>query len=462
MISGLCGRFRIHFAGAVGRIRNSVAGRAFQCVFGFAETHIFPVQILLLLLYRGALDLVYLKWLSPRYAYSGFTTDISLPLYLLSWVLLAVIAPFTVGLHQDDRPSASIVLLLSYFYFVPLTSYSGCKGSSLSFLLFGAAYWVLLLIFQYVLPPVAFKPLALRHSRMLFTGISVFSALLVLFVSGKYTHFRIFLNFIDVYGVRAEAAGYQMPGILSYLLSFMTITLSMSLLFWLQRKKYAAVVGLLVIYLFYYSIAADKSNFLFLLLLLGCYWVYRPWMRRYAALFLSGGILGVGLCCSVVSILPMSMLMRRLMYIPVQISEACQQFAAENPWNLFRYGIMGKLGFSPLYTQSIPRVIGEFMGELSTNANNGLLGDLFVNLPAALGLLLMPLVLVLCFRLLDMVSRGLPQKIFISFCVYHAVSFINTSWSTVLLSHGFLLNCVLLYIFPRKEMRSHELSDHHV
>ena len=102
------------------------------------------------------------------------------------------------------------------------------------------------------------------------------------------------------------------------------------------------------------------------------------------------------------------------------------------------------------------------MGEAPTHANNGLLGDLFVNLPTSLGLILMPLLLVLCFRLLDMVSHGLPQKILISFCVYYAVSFINTSWSIVLLSHGFLFSCALLYVFPRKEISSYDLSSSHV
>lgn len=459
-VSALQGVLRKDLAGAACRIKDSKIVRLAQRIRDVAEKHIFLVQILFLLFYRAALDIVYIKWMSPVYAYSGFTTNISQPLYMLSWVLLIVIAPFVAGLHQDDRPSTSVVLIISYFYFLPLTSYCGCKGSA-SFLLCGAVYWGLLLALQYVLPSIVLKPLALRHGRIFFGGISILSALLVLFVSGKYTNFRIFLNFIDVYGVRAEAAEYQMPSILSYLLSFMTITLTMSLLYWLQRKKYVAVIGLLVVYLLFYSIEAQKSNFLFLVLMMGCYWIYRSWMRRYAAAFLTGGILGVGLCCSAVSIIPMSLMMRRLMYIPVQISEACEQFATENPWNLFRYGLMGKLGFSPLYSESIPRVIGEYMGEAPTHANNGLLGDLFVNLPTVIGLLIMPLLLILCLRLLDMVSEGLPQKILISFCVYYAVSFINTSWSTVLLSHGFLLSCALLYVYPRKEMCPHELSAGH-
>lgn len=462
VLSVLRETFRGKCAGFICCIKDTKAVQFFLRRLSIAADHIYLAQVLFLLLYRAVLDLVYIKWLSPVYAYSGFTTDLSWPLYLLSWALLLVFAFFVAGLHADARPSSSLVLLVSYFYFVPLTSYCGCKGSSVSFLLCGAVYWGLLLFFQYVLPSIELRPLALRHSRMLFSAVSVFSALLVLFVSGKYTHFRIFLNFIDVYGIRAEAAGYQMPRILSYLLSFMTMTLAMSLLYWLQRKKYAAVAGLLVVYLFYYSIAAHKSNFLFLILLLGCYWFYRIWMRRYAALFLSGGVLAVGLFSAVVSIIPMSVFLRRLMYIPLQISEACEQFAAENPWNLFRYGIMGKLGFSPIYSESIPRVVGEFMGEAPTHANNGLLGDLFVNLPTALGLILMPLLLVLCFRLLDMVSHGLPQKILISFCVYYAVSFINTSWSIVLLSHGFLFSCALLYVFPRKEISSYDLSSSHV
>ena len=45
-------------------------------------------------------------------------------------------------------------------------------------------------------------------------------------------------------------------------------------------------------------------------------------------------------------------------------------------------------------------------------------------------------------------ARDIPQKIYIGLCVFFAMSFCNGSWSTVLLSGGFLMACIFLYLFP--------------
>ena len=115
--------------------------------------------------------------------------------------------------------------------------------------------------------------------------------------------------------------------------------------------------------------------------------------------------------------------------------------------NLFRDGILGKLSYDPVYSIKIPKVIGEYMGT-GSSANNGLVGDMYANLPVVLGVFLMPLILVILFRLLDAAARDIPQKIYIGLCVFFAMSFCNGSWSTVLLSGGFLMACIFLYLFP--------------
>ena len=97
------------------------------------------------------------------------------------------------------------------------------------------------------------------------------------------------------------------------------------------------------------------------------------------------------------------------------------------------------------------QLIQSSLESFETNANNGLLGDMFANLPILFGLLLMPLLLILCFRLMDLATEKVPLKYLVPFCVFFASAFMNGSWGTVLLSHGFLVACLLLYIFPREE-----------
>ena len=421
-------------------------------IYCYCDRNPFPIHCVLILLYRLSLDFLYLTELSPAYAYSGFTTAWNPFYYLCSILVLVVFVPFVAGLiQQEKRPSSILVTLLNYLYFIPLTSYVGCKGADFTFFLCGIIYWAIMLAWQYCIPTIQLRPLPLQKGKVLFVWLTIISVCLVLFISGKYTGFRLTLDFINVYGIRGEASTYAIPSLLQYLLSFMTMVLSIVILYWSKRRHFVIVAGLVVVYLFYFSIGAHKSVFLFLLLLLGCYLLYRKWMLRWAPGFL---ILGVGACwltSKVGFIMPMSILIRRLMYVPVSLGETYLQFFQNNPIDLFRNGLMGKLSFDSIYSTNIPSVIGEFVGSPEMDANTGLIGDMVANLPVPLGLLLMPLILVICFRVLDLVTYRLPTKITVSFCAFFSITFMNSSWSTTLLSHGYLLACLLLYLFPRKE-----------
>lgn len=411
-----------------------------------------PIQCIFALVYRLVLDAVYLTALSPVYTYAGFTTDIFVLQYILSWLVVLILVPMIVSIQQkEQRPSSILVTLLNYLYFIPMTSYIGCKGSTFGLLIDATIYWTVLLTIEIKLPTIQLKRLQLHHTDQLFKWITLAAVVLVMAVSGYYTGFRVKLNMSDVYTVRAEAAAYSMPVLISYALSMMKVLLPIIILYWLQAKKWLRVLALLIVYVFYYSIAAQKSVFMLLFLMLGGYFFYRNWMMRYFGAILSAGVLVCGLLYSMFGILdPMSLLVRRLMYLPVQLSEVYREFFSSNPLDMFRESIVGKLGFDSMYSDGMPKVIGEFMNT-GSNANNGMLGDMYANLPTAIGVFIMPFVVILCFRLLNICAEKLPTAITISICVNYGIGFANGAWSTILLSHGLLLACFLLYIFPIKK-----------
>lgn len=436
----------------VQRVLNSRITMWFGHVFAHCRENPFPAQILLTIAYRLVLDLLYIASISPLYAYSGLTLDIEPLRYLASLLSMVIFAPFVAKLINDGTPSAILVTVLNFLYFIPFTSYCGCKGSDMSFFLIGLAYWALLLLLQCRIPVLALRPLNTKSVHPFAKLLTIGAILLVLGISGKYTGFRLTLDFINVYDVRLEARSYSMPTLLSYALSAMTVVLAVLLMYWLKKKKYIVVAVLGVTYLFYFSIGAHKSVFLLLALVIAAFFFYRDWMLRWlpGALTVAAGIALLEEKL-VGSFYIMTLFFRRMMYLPVKISEQRFVFFQENPLNLFRDGIMGKLSFESIYSSTIARVIGEYRGNPEESANNGLLGDLFTNLPIGLGLILMPLILILCFRLLDLAAAKLERKYLLPFCILFANSFINGSWSTVLLSGGFLLACVLLYFFPKEE-----------
>lgn len=417
-----------------------------------AEKHRFILQIFFVLLYRIILDVTYLNIISPLYAYAKFTTNLHPVYYGCTLLVIILFAPFVARLQEERTASSALLTVIHYIYFIPFTSYCGCYGASAEFFLVGIAYWVILLLFQYKIPVLLLSPLSSKHISKIYNALTIFAVVFTMFISGRYTGFRFTLDFLDVYGIRAEAATYQIPGILAYALSMTGILLALLMLYWLNRKKYLIVVGLFIVYLFFFSISALKSIFFFGLLLIACHFFYRTWMLRWIgglmSLFTSASILEYVL---LKSYFLSGVFIRRMMYIPLQIAETAANFFAENPLNLFRFGIMSKFSFEPIYSMDIPVLVAEAAGEVSS-ANTGLLGDMYENLPTLLGILLMPLIIIICFRVLDAVSHRLPAKIVFPICIYYAANFTNASWSAVLLTHGFILACILLYLFSSKEI----------
>lgn len=434
------------------RVRESFAVRFLGGVAAALQKNPFPAQVFFILLFRLLLDVLYVTMLSPTYSYARMTVNLIPVQYLCSWAVVAAFAPLVARLNEGQSASSIIVTLINYLYFIPMTTYCGCKGTDPAFLVVAVLYWALLLLWQFRVPKVALAPVPARHMNVVFSLLTVGSVLLVLYISGRYTGFRFTLNFIDVYDIRFESMAYNIPRLLNYALTSMTVVLSVLLLYWMQKKRWVIFAGLVFIFLLYYSIGAHKAVFFFLFLVLACRLLYRPWMLRWAPGLLSLAVLAAMLEKKIIGTIYLMFLgIYRMMLLPVQLAEESMAYFQDNPLNLFRDGILGKLSFDSIYSTGIQYVMGEQSCYPESFANNGLLGDMFINLPVLLGLLLMPLVLVLCFRLLDLVSRRTAPKVLVAFCVYFANSFINVSWSTVLLTNGYLLACVLLYFFPKEE-----------
>ena len=86
---------------------------------------------------------------------------------------------------------------------------------------------LVLLAVQLRMPTILVPKLPHRHTSLLFFLVSVGACLFVMGISGIYTGFRLKLNLSDVYGIRAEAAAYDIPGLFAYVLSWMNVSTSL-------------------------------------------------------------------------------------------------------------------------------------------------------------------------------------------------------------------------------------------
>lgn len=438
------------------RLRETRLAQVVLRFFALCERHSFLTQCLLVVLLRLSLDILYVTVLSPIYGYSGFTTSIQPLFYSVSWIGLLVFLPFVVRIGELRTPSSLMVNFMNYLFFIPATSFAGCYRCETRFFIILLLFWASLLFFQFRLP-ILFLRQAERHAnRTVMILLTVFSSVFVLYISGRYTGFRFTLDITNEYLYRLEAREYPVSAFSSYLLSMLPLALSILIFYWTECRKWLISAALIVVYIFLFSYDTQKSIFFILLLVLVCRFFFREWMLRWAsgllllftaAAFAENKIIG--------TFFLVGAFIRRMMFLPIRLCTQYDSFFRMNPLSLYRDGIMGKLSFSSIYPMPTARIIGEYLGNSETNANTGLLGDLFANLPLFPGIILLPLILVICFRLLDMAAHSSRQQMIVPISFYYACCFVSGFWSTTLLSNGFLLICILLYFYPNEEGLSH-------
>lgn len=400
------------------------------------------------LLYKGVFDILYLKCVGGVHAY--FSICPSTLNIICGWLITLIMSLAFTGFYRQNTASAVMLIIFNMFYFIPMTTYCGYAGGSASFLFWGIIYWMLLTALQLKMPVVVWsKETRTGSDKRRIWILSILAAVPVLYVWARYTGFRLLFNLGAIYEVRAEAAGYAIPLPVQYLLNMMPVIIALLMVQTLRNRQYLASLFLLAVVFIDFSIAGHKTVILFPVILIGGYIFYR---KNMISLILPAGVLleimaiaenflGRGLFVTLV--------FRRMGLVLAQLSEFYYRFFSYSSTDLFRQGIIGKLGFHSIYSQRIANVIGNNFETQVVNCNNGLMADAWANL-GIIGIFVMPVVVAYCLRLLDFASHKVDVRLIIGIVVYYAFSFANSQWSTVLLTHGFILMCLLLLFFPRE------------
>ena len=398
-------------------------------------------------IYKAILDLIFLKFIIGYHSF--FYLHYSIPNIANGWLITFIMAVFIVDIYHQNTASSVMLLILDLFYFIPMTTYCAYGGGASSFLFWGIVYWSILTILQFKAPVLVYETQSnsdIGYKSMLI--LTALAAAPILYVWVRYTHCRILTNLSIIYEIRAEAAQYTMPAALNYLLNIMPIVVAMLIVMALCKKKYILSITLLALMFVDFSIAGHKIILFFPLVLVGGFVFYRkemicdivPGAVVVELLAIAEQLLGKGLMISFV--------FRRMGIVLAQLSEYYYRFFLHNSIDFFRQGVLGKFGFDTIYSQTIPNVIGNNFETQVISCNNGLMADAWANL-GFIGVLIMPVIVLFCMRLLDFTSYGIDMRLLIGLIIYYTFSFANSQWSTVLLTHGYIIMCILLLFFPR-------------
>jgi len=326
------------------------------------------------------------------------------------------------------------------------------------FIIYNVVYWLTLLIFWKMMSlPIHKCNLQLKivgiSKRTLFLAVCIISVLVIIYVSGKYAHFRFITNLFKVYDIREEASSYDYSTLMAYLLSWTVAVNPLILGVCFTKKKWGLVVMSLVVQMLSFGIDGRKTTFFMPFLVISLLMVYKSGDFRLLKDLITVGVsmltfLGIVEFYLFNTTFISLFGIRRIMIEPNQLGEFYYDFFTTHVPDYFRSSFLRHFGFLSPYTtgelKGFTYVISDvYYGKPNMNSNNGLASDGVANLGLA-GCIIMPILLVIILKLLDRSAKNLDKRLMLVVAIYISYNLLSTTLMTCLLTHGFIMLILIL------------------
>lgn len=432
-------------------------------------------------LYRLVLDFIYIFWQEFFTGIARLGVEESFDRYVLSWIpFLVLIFFYTCLFFNRDKLKTSFsqqaMLLLILLSVIPFFSmYSAGVISDECCYYYNILFYVLLLVqvginyFFYTNTTLSeiknnnhYKICKIKkYFFVIMCSITIFSIIVTFFyfVGGK-----LYLDGINVYEQRAFFSTIQnnMPRVLVYVLGFANVIEIIMMIYCLHIKKYLYAVFLIIIWYMHFSLAAEKSVFLSVIMAVVIYLVAKKiTMGRVIVFHIATALICLFLACfkyiyyvidcdqsdffDVVSSLGSPIpadIFRRLVFLPVYLQNLYVGYFADRTPNY--WGINPEYSIGPGLENYISDV---YFNSPLGHANTGLLGDCFVNM-GVYGVLVYPIVLGIILCCFDYVLKGKNAIIFMGLALWFANYIMNSVLTTIMVSHGGFVMLLMLWCFP--------------
>lgn len=422
--------------------------------------------VVLLCIMKIMLDYIYIKIVSPMYVYMGLTVSEELNGIFLSWIMVIIYAFLLIHLakiNDYDHKGAIVISVLICCSAIPTTTIVMAFNTDLLFPIGCLLYW-LFIVTTY---SKQFKSVKLEFGKSNFNKSQILYLIIAVLVLGdllvffRYTGFNISLKLSEVYSARTAFKTDNIPSILQYLFFASTNIFPILCVYELNKKRYFSFLIFVLLQLLAFSSDGRKSTlFILIVTIAGYYFVKKINVRIIP--FLMTVVLSIGLgekfLFKTTNLI--NFFIRRLFLLPAYLQYAYYDFFSGNEKDLFRQSIIGRIGFSSPYSSPIPKIIGDqYYG--GSYANNGLFADAYSNL-GIIGILLMPILIAIALKCLDKCSEGISLGICIGIIFSVSYTLLSSSFFTVMLTHGFIISCIVIFCIPRfrnSTVEKDELND---
>ena len=372
------------------------------------------ICIIGMLLYKVILDYSFVKWIAPVFSYYMRLQYIANNnKVIISYVLLLIVLVIT-EFNEKRFSDVFMAVELIVMYIPMLSLYAYSDRSTAFMLVITISYCIQEAIIRLSRTVCVDKEIVVSGSASICLEISILALIggamlysLINYGMGSLAA----MDLMNVYSIR-EGVGYSFP--FSYIIPwvFKVVCVFVIVLGMYRKQIILFLVGFIPQF-YLYLIYANKSTLFSLGLVILVYYLYSRWDIIKSLVYgLAGMTLASGVFYSVTgNIYPISLMVRRTLFVPATIKFSYYDFFKENELLYFADNSIGKLfGVTSKYTMEAPKLIASYLGVPDSHCNSGYWGDAYANYGMA-GVVIFSVILVLIVLLVERISKGVPTKV---------------------------------------------------
>ena len=330
--------------------------------------------------YRFLLDIIYVRFIAPRYGYTGFSYQFSLKCFIVSVMITLLFAIYIAETADCCNYCDITINFLIYVYLIPQGTLCSYCHNDLSFYSYVIFFFILLIFINksISIPPIRHGT---NYDNHCFDIIVIVLGLLMIAMSGFYTDFRISFDLGEYHDYRIEAREYSIPSFLTYSFHWAKNILPIGTLYALSKKRRVLMVFTTICQVLCFSFNGKKSVLFTMILVFLLFFAYNDIFYQYISLAFPGLT-----TLAIIEIIIRrresfitTKFIRRMMLVPSLLGWQYFDFFSNNEKLYLRSSILRFFGFESPYSDGVGRMIGMVYSgsDGSLNANTGLCGDYF-------------------------------------------------------------------------------------
>lgn len=392
----------------------------------------------------------FIKYIAEYFSYEGYVyiqDNARIAIGTIAIVICALATPTSSNAKYSDifyhfMMMSSIIPLTVIFCFEQKSSY---------FYFSCISAYLLTIFIPATIPKLKFKNKGISNVTLAYILFFASSAVIfTIFIMGGGKYFN--LNPAKVYEFRTDASS-NLPKGFGYLLPLIgKVFIPIAIVLFLKEKKYILLTISFAFSIILFGLTAHKSILFYpILLALMYYLIYsNRWIEYFliimlAAIISSLAILSAGLNGNEGLLLAGSLLFRRMLILPAELTYSYYEFFSENNFLLWSNSSITFGLINSDYDLTMANIIGEYrLNNSETSANTGWLGSGYGQAGLA-GMYIYAIIISIIMKIIESLEKTAKEKKLVAaFILIPTLTFITSSdLLTALVTHGLIFSIII-------------------